>query len=194
MNLWFRVLWLFLCAPFRARIEPPFGVSRLSFRVWLHDIDTNLHLNNGRYLAIADLGRTDLVLRTGLWRAVLKEGLLPMLSGSLIRFRREIKPFQAFTLESRILAWRDTSFVMEHRFLTQGAGNMPETAAIAWVLGGLYAKRERKFVPASRLVDLVGYSGASPEITPEMEAFMAAHAGLKSQLAAEGARAHGPTD
>jgi hypothetical protein len=55
MNLWFRVLWLFLSASFRARIAPPFGVSRLSFRVWPHDLDTNLHMNNGRYLTIAPI-------------------------------------------------------------------------------------------------------------------------------------------
>ncbi|MFY8115580.1 MAG: thioesterase family protein [Rhabdaerophilum sp.] len=179
MNLWFRVLWLFLTAPFRARIEPPFGVSRLHFRVWPNDIDTNLHMNNGRYLTIADLGRTDLLLQTGLWRAVLKEGLLPMLSGSAIRYRRELKPFQAFTLESRIVCWRATTFVMEHRFITSGPGGEHVTAALALVRGGLYARRERQFVPAERLVRLAGYAGDSPALDPEIEAFLAVEDGLK---------------
>lgn len=111
MNLWFRVLWLFLTAPFRARIEAPFGVSRLHFRVWPLDLDTNLHLNNGRYLTIADLGRADLLTQTGLWKAVFQEGLMPMLSGSAIRYRRELKPFQAFTLESRIVCWRAADYI-----------------------------------------------------------------------------------
>jgi acyl-CoA thioesterase FadM len=181
MNLWFRVFWLFLTAPFRARIEAPFGISRLSFRVWPLDLDTNLHLNNGRYLTIADLGRADLLLQTGLWKAVLKEGLLPMLSGSAIRYRRELKPFQAFTLESRIVCWRETTFVMEHRFLTRNAAGKTITAAIALVRGGLYARKQRQFVPASRLVEMAGYSGPSPEFAPEIEAFLALESGLKTR-------------
>ena len=181
MNLWFRVLWLFLSAPFRARIEPPFGVSRLRFRVWPHDIDTNLHLNNGRYLTLADLGRTDLLLRTGLLRTVLKEGLLPMLSGSAIRYRREIRTFRAFTLESRIVAWRGTSFVMEHRFLAAMPDGSEGTAAIALVRGGLYSRKERKFVPASRLVEIAGYTGEAPAIPAEIEAFLAVEEGLKTR-------------
>ena len=179
MNLWFRVLWLFLTAPFGARIEAPFGVSKLKFRVWPLDLDTNLHLNNGRYLTIADLGRADLLLRSGLWKAVLKEGLLPMLSGSAIRYRRELRPFQAFTLESRIVCWRATTFVMEHRFIAKNAAGEPFTAAIALVRGGLYAKKQRQFVPAARLVEMAGYSGPSPEFEPEVEAFLAVEDGLK---------------
>lgn len=181
MNLWFRVLWLFLTAPFRARIEAPFGISRLDFRVWPLDLDTNLHLNNGRYLTIADLGRADLLIQSGLWRAVLKEGLLPMLSGSAIRYRRELKPFQPFTLESRIVCWRATTFVMEHRFVVRGPAGEVTTAAIALVRGGLYAKRERKFVPAARLVEMAGYTGPSPAFTPDVEAFLAVEDGLKTR-------------
>jgi acyl-CoA thioesterase FadM len=186
MNLWLRVLWLFLSAPFGARIAPPFGVSRLRFRVWPLDLDTNLHMNNGRYLTIADLGRADLLLRTGLWRAVLKEGLLPMLSGSAIRYRRELRPFEAFVLESRIIAWTGTSFVMEHRFLARGrrgatGAGEDVTAAIALVRGGLYHKRERRFLPAQHIADLSGYDGPAPEITPDIAEFLALEAALKSR-------------
>lgn len=181
MNLWFRVLWLFLTAPFRARIEAPLGVSKLNFRVWPLDLDTNLHLNNGRYLTIADLGRADLLTQTGLWKAVLKEGLLPMLSGSAIRYRRELKPFQAFTLESRIVCWRATTFVMEHRFVIRGKGGAPTTAAIALVRGGLYSRKLRQFVPASRLVEMAGYTGPSPDFAPDIEAFLDVESGLKTR-------------
>jgi acyl-CoA thioesterase FadM len=181
MNLWLRVLWLFLTAPFGARIAPPFGVSRLRFRVWPLDLDTNLHMNNGRYLTIADLGRADLLLRTGLWRAVLKEGLLPMLSGAAIRFRRELRPFQPFTLESRIVAWQGTSFVMEHRFIAKDGAGAEITAAIALVRGGLYAKRQRKFLPAAHIAELSGYAGPAPEITPDLAEFLALESALKTR-------------
>lgn len=179
MNLWLRVLWLLLATPFRAKIDAPFGVSRLKFRCWPHDCDTNLHMNNGRYLTIADLGRTDLLLRMGLIKLVLKEGLQPMLSGAAVRFRRELKPFQPFTLESRIVCWRGTTFVMEHRFVAAGKDGNPTTAAIALVRGGLYDKKGRQFVGAERLARAVGYEGESPAVDAEVEAFLAAEDALK---------------
>jgi acyl-CoA thioesterase FadM len=180
MNLWLRVLWLLIATPFRAKIEAPFGISRLRFRCWPHDCDTNLHMNNGRYLTIADLGRTDLLLRMGLIGLVLKEGLQPMLSGAAVRYRRELKPFQRFMLESRIVCWRGTTFVMEHRFVT-GEGDDRQTAAIALVRGGLYDKKNRKFVGAERLARYVGYEGDSPEVEPDVEAFLVAEESLKKR-------------
>ena len=179
MNLWLRVLWLLLSAPFKARIEAPFGVSRLRFWVLPNDIDTNLHMNNGRYFTIADLGRTDLLLRMGLARIVLKDGLQPMLSDSAIRFRRELTPFQGFTLESRIVCWRATTFVMEHRFVARGKEGAMTTYALALVRGGLYDKKARQFVPAERLAQAVGYRGESPAFTQDIEDFLAVEDGLK---------------
>lgn len=179
MNLWLRVLWLLITAPFKAQIDAPFGVSKLRFWVLPNDVDTNLHLNNGRYFTIADLGRTDLLIRMGLLKLVLKEGLQPMVSGSAIRFRRELKPFQGFTLESRIVCWRATTFVMEHRFVADGKDGLATTYAIALVRGGLYDKKARQFVPAERLAQAVGYMGASPEFTPDIEDFLAVEDGLK---------------
>lgn len=178
MNLWFRVLWLFMTAPFRPKVEPPFGVSRLRYRVWPLDLDTNLHMNNGRYLTIADQGRADLLLRSGLWRAVLRHGWMPMLSGSTVRYRRELKPFQSFRLETRIVFWNERNFVMEHRFLTgdEGKGNL---AAIALVRGGLYDRKARTFVPARVIFREAGYEGPSPDATPEVAAFMLAEDELK---------------
>jgi hypothetical protein len=39
MNLWLRVLGLILSSFFRPRLDPVRDVSRLSFRVWPHDLD-----------------------------------------------------------------------------------------------------------------------------------------------------------
>ncbi|MCC8539413.1 thioesterase family protein, partial [Xanthomonas codiaei] len=66
MNLWFRLLALLAMSWFRPKLQAPFGVSQLRFRVLPTDIDTNLHMTNGRYWTIFDLGRLDLVMRTGL--------------------------------------------------------------------------------------------------------------------------------
>ena len=48
------------------------GISYLTLRVCPGDLDTSLHMNNGRYWTLMDLGRTDLMLRSGFWRAVVR--------------------------------------------------------------------------------------------------------------------------
>ena len=55
----------------RALRVPRIGLldeSAVGFRVLPGDLDVNVHLNNGRYLALMDLGRFDLLIRGGLLR------------------------------------------------------------------------------------------------------------------------------
>ena len=108
MNLWFRLLHLLLCSLFRPKLEAPFGVSRLQFRVLPNDLDSNLHMTNGRYWNIFDLGRLDLILRMGLGKVALREKWAPIVGAGTIQFRRELKPFQRFTLETRLAGWVGT--------------------------------------------------------------------------------------
>ncbi len=175
MNLYFRLIFLLLSFKFRAKLVPPFGISKLNFYVYPNDLDTNLHMNNGRYLTLMDLGRLDLILRGGMWRIILKNGWQPMLSGASIRYRRELRPFQRFTLQSRIVYWSDKNFVMEQSFVTQD--NI--TAAKALVRGGMYSRKDRQFIEVARLFADIGYSGVSPEATPEVLAFLASEGALK---------------
>lgn len=179
MNLWLRLLGLILASLVRAPLRPLAETSRLRFRVWPHDVDTSLHLNNGRYWSIADLGRTDLILRSGLWRAVLRHRWTPVVSAALMRFRRELRPFQGFRLETRIVAWGETWIVIEQRFVTS-ARHGEVVAAVAMVRVGLYDRRTRAFVPADRLLAEIGAVPATPPPpSPEVEAFLAADAALK---------------
>lgn len=177
MNLWLRLLCLVVSAFWRPRIAPPLGVSRVRFRVWPHDLDTSMHMNNGRYWTIMDLGRTDLLLRSGLWKSALRNRWTPVVSAAEIRFRRELRLFQAFTLETRILGWTDTHVVIEHRMM---AGEPDSVAAIALVRAALYDRAGRRFVPVSELMAEVGATGVSPELGPEVITFLAAEDALKA--------------
>jgi acyl-CoA thioesterase FadM len=184
MNLWCRLLWLFISARFRAPITAPFGVSVLRFRVWPHDLDLSLHMNNGRYLTLMDLGRLDLMLGMGVAGVAFKSGWTPILSASKVRFRRELKPFKAFRLESRVLWWSTTQLIMEQRLLSEGAdGDLAHASAL--MLVGLYDRKQRRFVPVQQLLALVGQAGAvSPEASDEVSAFWGAHDALKQAEAA----------
>lgn len=180
MNLWLRVLHLIVAAFFRPKLDPVRDVSRLAFRVWPHDLDTSLHMNNGRYWTLMDLGRTDLMVRSGLWRPVLKHGWVPVVGAGQVRFRRELKAFRSFTLETRIVTWSDSHVVMEHRIVSTSRDGSPILNAIALVRAGLYDRKERRFVPMDRLIGEIGIEAEPPAASPEVEAFLRAEETLKS--------------
>jgi acyl-CoA thioesterase FadM len=180
VNLWLRLLHLVVASFFRPRLDPAREVSHLAFRVWPHDLDTSLHMNNGRYWTIMDLGRADLLIRSGLWRAVLRHGWTPVVSAGQIRFRRELKAFRPFGLETRIVAWAETWFVVEHRLVTAARDGSDILSAVALVRAGLYDRREKSFVPVARMFEEIGIAGAtSPQASPEVAAFLAAEQALK---------------
>lgn len=196
MNLWLRLLWLLLTARFRPAIEMPRGVSRLWFRVWPHDLDVSLHMNNGRYLTIMDLGRLDMMLASGLWRAVLRHKWTPIASAAKIRYRRELRPFQRFSLETRLVAWAGDNVVMEQLFVIESGPRVGQVAARALFKGGLYDRREKKFVAIERLMSETGIYVEPPTLSPEVEAFLKAddemkRAGAERGRAEEGSAGRG---
>ena len=185
MTLWLRLLWLLVTAPFRPRLRAPFEISELAFRVWPHDLDTSLHMNNGRYWSLMDLGRTDLMLRTGLWRAGLRNRWVPVVNAGSIRFRRELRLFRPIRLETAILCWTDQWLVIRHRILATGRDGTEIVAAVALVRAALYDRAGRAYVPVERLMAEIGVTAQSPEPAPEVAAFLAAEDAMR-QAEAEG--------
>jgi acyl-CoA thioesterase FadM len=179
MNLWLRVLSLILSAFWRPRLNPVSDTSRLTFRVWPHDLDTSLHMNNGRYWALMDLGRSDIMIRSGLWRLILRRRWLPVVSAGQIRFRRELKPFQTFTLETRIVTWFEGQVVMEHRLISKTREGDSVLNAIALVRVGLYDRGSKRFIAMDRLLEGLGIQANAPEATEEVQAFLDSEETLK---------------
>ena len=67
MSIWLRFFWVIIAGFFKKPLG--FGdVSVLRQRVWLDELDINVHMNNAKYLAVMDLGRTDWIVRSGAWR------------------------------------------------------------------------------------------------------------------------------
>lgn len=174
MNLWLRMLWCIIMQPFTSKLDVPNGVSMLNFRVLPHDLDAIGHMNNGRYLTIADLGRMDLVLASGLWRQVVKNRWTPIASSLVIRFRREMRLFEPFRLESRLLGWNDTAIVIEHQFVFTKGERQGQVASRALFKGGFYDRNARAFVPMKDVMAAMGYHGPSPNLAEDVEAFLKA--------------------
>ncbi|MBP0437386.1 thioesterase family protein [Tianweitania sediminis] len=160
------------------------GESRLRFRCLPSDIDSNLHLNNARYMMLADVGRIDIFNRSGMIKLARAQGWAPMLGGLQSVFVREIKLWTRFELVSTLETWAGTQVIGRHRFVLDG--NV--TAAIVMTTGGVYDLANRRFVPIQDLVDRL-----DAEVTPRPpseaeEIFMSSHAGLRAIAKAEGGK------
>ncbi len=121
MLLFFRVVIVILKNVFRPRSDV-LGESLLRFRIWPTDMDLNFHLNDGRYISFSGLGRIDLMLRAGLLRQAMKRKWYPVVGAAMIRYRREIRSLERFTLRSRLVGWDEKWVYFEHRF---GKGDEP---------------------------------------------------------------------
>ena len=119
MNLIFRLIRVLILSLVRSRLDP-LDPSVLHFRAWPFDLDINVHMTNSRYFALMDLGRTELILRNGIAKQMFKRKWQPVVSGSTMRFKRAIKPFQKFAVETRALYWDDKGFYLEQRFVANG--------------------------------------------------------------------------
>lgn len=179
MNLWLRLICC-LVAAWRGRpLTLPQDTSHIGFRVWLHDLDLSGHMNNGRYLTLMDLGRLDVLARSGLLRAAYRHGWTPIASSIKIRYRRELCLFQPFRLETRLVHWQSHLVVMEQRFVMMSGRHAGQIAAQALFKGGLYDRSTRRFIQITRLMDEIGVHAVSPPLTPEVAAFLAADEALK---------------
>jgi acyl-CoA thioesterase FadM len=119
MNLIFRLLWVALASLRRPRLGP-LDESVLRLTVLPTDLDLNGHLNNGRYLTLMDLGRVDLLLRTGVVTAMRRNRWSGVVASVTVSFRRALNPFQRYELRTRLIGWDERWFFMEQRFTRGG--------------------------------------------------------------------------
>lgn len=115
MNLYFRLLVFMIRVRFRSRLSM-WDTSHVRFRVNLSDLDVMRHMNNGRYLTLMDLGRMDLMLRSGFWKKVTDQGWYPVIAGQSITYRRSLTLWQKFELSSRVIGHDERWIYMEQVF------------------------------------------------------------------------------
>ncbi|MBM3565445.1 MAG: thioesterase [Alphaproteobacteria bacterium] len=143
MNLYLRLLRVVIAALFRGRVSP-LEETRVSFRVWPLDLDTNLHLTNARYFSFMDLSRVSMIVRSGLVPVLFRKRWFPVLAGAAIKYRRPVAPFRRFDVTNRILGWDDRWIHVEQRLETPGHVNALAVLRIAFLgpKGARVAPRE----------------------------------------------------
>lgn len=169
MNLFIRLLKTLLLYLLNPRKAGLLDETRLRFRVWPNDLDTNLHMNNGRYMTLLDLGRLDLLLRIGAARAAFGRRWYPVLAAVQLRYRKPLNLLEKVGIRTRIVAWDGKWVYLEQRMERDG-----RMVAHAWLKGAFVGPEGT--VPIARLLEIMGHREPSPPLPPAFRAWLDAEA------------------
>lgn len=172
MNLLFRLVWLLIVSRFRRRCDV-LGPVSTPFRVLPTDLDVLRHVNNGVYLSLLDLARTDLMIRSGLFPAVRRRGWYPVVTAESIRFRRSLTLFQRFDVVTRVLGWDEKSIYLEQRFVRG------DTVVANALITGRFLRSGGSVTPA----EVLGLAGLDPAAPPPMPGWAKRLAAAQEALA-----------
>jgi len=156
MVMFWRSLWIWLSFRWRRKLDA-LASSSLHYRVMPGDIDSNLHMNNGRYFSVADLGRLEHGLRNRVWQGAIRRGWRPMAGDASARFSRSLQPFTRYELQTRTLGWNDKWIFCEHRFIQNGR-------VCTLVLVRYLFVSKRGPVPPSKVMALSGQELQTPTL------------------------------
>ncbi|BDZ45699.1 acyl-CoA thioesterase [Naasia aerilata] len=170
-----RLAQLTLTAPRRPRIGLH-DVARMSGRVWPTDLDELRHVNNGVYLSLMDLPRLDLLMRSGVWARFQKAGVYPVVASQTITYRKSLRLWQRFEIETRILGYDERAVYLEQRFVAGG-----ELYARAYVKGR-FLRRTGGVAPIAEVGELAGVNPTAHPI-PEWLADWSRHVAMPSTSA-----------
>ena len=178
MNLIFRVLGVLWRYLLDRRRRDPLAPSVLTFRVLPNDLDPNWHMNNGRYLTIMDLGRFDLTLHTGLMALILRRRWMPVLGGATIEYQRSLRPFQRYTLTTRVVGWDEKWLYMEQLF--ESEGRRVATALVKGIVVGRAGN-----VPTAEVMRELGIDLPSPPFPAHLQAWIGGASALRASASSQ---------
>ncbi len=160
------------------------STTRVRLRVWPNDLDANFHVNNGRYLALADIGRLQWFVRTGALSVARKQQAFPVVGDAIAKFRRDLKVFQSFEIQTRLLGWNEKWGFIEHRFVR----NHRVIGVVA--IRGVFKGPDGPLDPGVLLTGLA-HASPSPKL-PEWADCFQQSSELLSKILREEERSHGP--
>lgn len=175
MKLYFRLLWLILTQSRRSRCSL-MGPVDTEFRVLPNDLDALFHVNNGVYLTLMDLGRTDLLLRSNAFNGVRKKGWYPVLAAETIRFKRSLKLWQRFTIRTRVVGWDERSVYLEQLFISK------DTLVAKAVVDARFLSKKGGSVSPVELLEFLELDLQSPELEPWVATWISSNRQMNMNL------------
>jgi acyl-CoA thioesterase FadM len=119
MHMLFRFIILFLKKRWLPKSEFD-ETTEISMRVLPTDLDFLWHVNNGVYFSFMDFGRMDMIYRNGVFQLSQREGWYGVVAGETIKFKRSLKLFDKFTIQTKVLGHDERYFFISQKFMCQG--------------------------------------------------------------------------
>lgn len=117
----FRTLLILLKARRRRRRRiSPWESAEITLRALPTDVDILMHINNGQYFSLFDLGRYDMMVRSGLWAGAKQRGWHPVVQAEQITFRKSVNFWTKFQVYTKFIGVDDRCFYIEHRVVVDG--------------------------------------------------------------------------
>lgn len=158
MNLFLRLIGVWLRAVFAATHRPLTAPRALTFSVWITDQDMFMHMTNSRYLSFADLGRVDLVMRTKLSQMMNRKGWRTEICGQSMTINRMLKAPKSFSLETQLCGWDGQYIAISQTFLRRGKNH----ASVNTLLK--IQDKSGNPIPPQLLIDLIEPELGSPAL------------------------------
>ena len=174
MNLFIRVLIVSVFSSFRSNLNW-LEESLLYLQVWPQDLDINRHVNNGRYLSLMDLGRRDLLIRTGMLRVMRRYKWSPVIAASSIAYLLTLHLWDKFYISSKIICWDEKYLYYQQQFHKKDG----QVATVA-LLRAAFLSRDKQVVPIEKVFNEAGVPLNSPEWPEKIAKFVVLTNALKA--------------
>lgn len=168
MNLFFRLLLVFIKASLAKNKADLFEPTLIRSRVMLTDQDMFAHMTNSRYFSFSDLAIINYVVRTGCWSKLRKRGWSPVVAAESVTFLRMLRAHQKFSVETRLVGWDERYLCLEHRFVKDA-----QTTAIVRIAARFASRNKSERVMMKDVTELLGVTRSSPELPEAFERMIA---------------------
>ena len=155
MNLYFRFIILVIKNLISPRKVDVFEECELPLKVFPNDLDLNMHMNNGRYLTIMDLGRTDFTMKLDLHKLMVKEKWGAVATAINVVYLKPLSLFDSYTLKTKLIAWDDMWFYLEQKFVKD------EIVVASAIVRATFLKGGKRLAPSKVLK-----ASAAKEVEP----------------------------
>ncbi|GAA1176410.1 thioesterase family protein [Ornithinimicrobium humiphilum] len=137
--------------------------SVTTMRVRPGDLDIYLHVNNGVYLQMMDVARTNYIADLGGFPAMKERGWYPVVAAQTVTYRRSLTLGQRFDIITRVVGWDERVIYLEQVF-TRGE----ELCARGLVAGRFLTRGSGERVPAPVVAEVLGHGIPAPELPADV--------------------------
>ncbi|MEG3616513.1 acyl-CoA thioesterase [Isoptericola haloaureus] len=154
--------------PHRARPGmAPLDTSTTVLRVHPGDLDLYLHVNNGSYLQMMDVARSNLLADLGGLARLKAHGWYPVVAASTMTYKRSLQLFDRVTIATRVVGWDQRVVYLEQVFTRRDG----EFCARGWVAGRFLGRDGIRVAPQEVVALLADAELESPELPADLAAW-----------------------